>query len=61
MGEIKECITCKYFVADNPDTPEEETTCVVEVVINGVTVVGRPDFRKQLISGQTTDCDSWGT
>lgn len=51
----KECINCKFFVADNPDTPEEETACIVEYEGN----IGRPDFRKQLISGQTTNCDSW--
>jgi len=55
----KECLNCQYFVADNPDTPEEETACTAEVDFKGQKIIGRPDFRKQLISGQTTDCDSW--
>lgn len=49
MGTVKECLNCKHFVADDPNTPEEELACLKD----------RPDFRKQLISGQTTDCSDW--
>ena len=40
------CPDCKSFVAENPDTPEQEIACLKEC----------PDFMSQLISGQTKIC-----
>ena len=42
------CPECKHFVADNPDTPEQELKCLAGCV----------DFMKQLASGQTLVCKS---
>jgi len=40
------CPECKNFVADNPDTPDQELACLA----------GCPDFLKQLVSGETKVC-----